>query len=64
MAVQKDKVSRSRRGMRRAHDALKTITAFAEDPTTGEIHRRHHITNKGYYRGRQIVLKKNVLEEE
>lgn len=55
MAVQKDKVSRSRRGMRRAHDALSGAT-LAVDETTGEVHRRHHVTDKGYYRGREILV--------
>lgn len=55
MAVQKDKVTRSRRGMRRAHDAL-TAAALSVDDTTGEVHRRHHITDKGYYRGREVIV--------
>jgi large subunit ribosomal protein L32 len=60
MAVQKDKVSRSRRGMRRAHDALKGPT-LSTDPTTGETHQRHHVTKTGYYRGRQMLdLSKKV----
>lgn len=56
MAVQKSRKSRSRRGMRRAHDALSGPTLSA-DQTTGEIHRRHHISPKGFYKGRQIVEK-------
>ena len=43
MAVQKSKVTRSRRGKRRTHDAL-TGPTLSTDKTTGEIHRRHHIT--------------------
>lgn len=57
MAVQKSRKSRSRRGMRRAHDALTTAT-LSTDPTTGELHRRHHITATGYYRGKQVVVQK------
>jgi large subunit ribosomal protein L32 len=53
MAVQKSKVTRSRRGMRRSHDALKT-PAFSVDSTSGEVHLRHHITPDGYYRGRKV----------
>lgn len=54
MAVQKSRKSRSRRGMRRAHDAIKTPTLSIE-PTSGETHRRHHISADGYYRGRQVI---------
>ena len=44
MAVQKSKVSRARRGARRAHNALKK-EALSLDPVTGEKHLRHHMTN-------------------
>ena len=54
MAVQKNKVTRSRRGQRRSHDALKPAT-LAVDVTTGETHRRHHVTSDGFYRGRKVV---------
>lgn len=54
MAVQQNKKSRSRRGMRRAHDALSGPT-LTTDETTGEIHLRHHVSPDGYYRGRQII---------
>ena len=54
MAVQKSKVSRSRRGQRRSHDAL-TAKALSPDPITGEMHLRHHVTPEGYFKGRQIV---------
>jgi large subunit ribosomal protein L32 len=60
MAVQKSKVSRSRRGQRRSHDAL-TGRALSQDPMTGEMHLRHHVTPDGYFKGRQIV---SVVEEE
>ncbi|QKT04848.1 50S ribosomal protein L32 [Ectothiorhodospiraceae bacterium 2226] len=54
MAVQKSKKSTSRRGMRRAHDAL-TGPTLSIDPTTGETHRRHHVTPDGYYKGRKVI---------
>ncbi len=54
MAVQKSKKTPSRRGMRRSHDALKGPTLSVE-PTTGETHRRHHISADGYYRGRKVT---------
>ena len=60
MAVQQNKKSPSRRGMRRSHDALKGSTLSIE-PTTGETHRRHHISADGYYRGRKVIA---TSEEE
>lgn len=54
MAVQQDKKSRSRRDMRRSHDAL-TTEALSIDSTTGEVHRRHHITADGFYRGKKVI---------
>lgn len=54
MAVQKSRKSRSRRGMRRAHNALTTPT-LSIDAKTGETHRRHHITASGYYRGKKVA---------
>ncbi len=54
MAVQKSKKSRSRRGMRRAHDALSHPT-LSEDQTTGVRHLRHHIGADGFYRGKEII---------
>lgn len=56
MAVQKTRKTRSKRDMRRAHDAL-TGPTLSVDSTTGETHRRHHLTENGYYRGRQVVKK-------
>jgi large subunit ribosomal protein L32 len=57
MAVQKSKVTRSRRGQRRSHDALTSATLSVEQ-TTGEIHRRHHVSADGFYRGRQVITPK------
>lgn len=54
MAVQQNKGTPSRRGSRRSHDALKKA-ALSEDPTTGETHRRHHVSEDGYYRGKKVV---------
>ncbi len=58
MAVQKSRVTRSKRGMRRAHDALSAPTLSIE-PTSGETHRRHRVSPDGYYRGRQVIKPKN-----
>lgn len=54
MAVQKSKKSRSMRGHRRSHDALKA-PALSIDPTSGETHLRHHVTADGYYRGKKVI---------
>jgi len=53
MAVQKSKKSRARRGMRRSHDAISGPTLTVE--TSGETHRRHHVTADGYYKGVQVI---------
>lgn len=54
MAVQQNRKTRSRRGMRRSHDAL-TGPTLSVDPTSGEKHHRHHITADGFYRGRKVI---------
>ena len=54
MAVQKNRKTPSKRGMRRSHDSLKNATVSI-DSFTGEPHRRHHITADGYYRGKKQV---------
>ncbi|MBK5929556.1 50S ribosomal protein L32 [Halochromatium salexigens] len=56
MAVQQNRKTPSKRGMRRSHDALARPT-LSEDGTTGEIHRRHHVTPDGFYRGRKVIDK-------
>jgi large subunit ribosomal protein L32 len=62
MAVQKSKKTPSKRGMRRSHNALSGPT-LSEDQETGEIHRRHHITADGYYKGKQVI-KSKIVEVE
>lgn len=54
MAVQKSKKTRSRRGMRRSHDAL-TGQTLSVDQATGEKHLRHHITPDGFFRGKKVI---------
>jgi large subunit ribosomal protein L32 len=56
MAVQQNKKSRSKRDMRRSHDAL-TGPTLSVDATSGEKHRRHHITADGFYRGVKVIDK-------
>ena len=61
MAVQQRRKTPSRRGMRRAHDALSN-PALSIESTTGEVHRRHHVSADGFYRGRKVI--ETVLDED
>lgn len=54
MAVQQNRKTRSKRDMRRAHDAL-GAAALSTDSETGETHLRHHVSPDGYYRGRKVT---------
>ncbi|MEY1661848.1 50S ribosomal protein L32 [Isoalcanivorax beigongshangi] len=62
MAVQQNRKTRSKRDMRRSHDALSAPT-LTEDTQTGEVHRRHHISPEGMYRGRQVIKPADADEE-
>ncbi len=57
MAVQQNKKSPSRRNMRRSHDAL-SGPPLAVEPSTGEVHLRHHVSRSGFYRGKKVVKTK------
>lgn len=63
MAVQQNRKTRSKRGMRRSHDAL-SHPCLSTDPVTGEVHRRHHVAPDGFYRGEEVVSQKAVTEDE
>ena len=63
MAVQQNKKSPSKRGMHRSHAALKK-PSVAIEPTTGEVHLRHHISPSGVYKGSQVIEKKVRDEQE
>jgi large subunit ribosomal protein L32 len=63
MAVQKSRKTPSTRGMRRSHNAL-TTAAISVDKTSGETHRRHHVTKDGFYRGKQVIVPKTKVVEE
>jgi large subunit ribosomal protein L32 len=54
MAVQQNRKTPSKRGMRRSHDALGG-KALSTESTSGETHLRHHISADGYYRGRKVL---------
>ena len=61
MAVPKSKISKSKRGMRRAHSAL-TSEISNECPNCGEKRRPHHVCPAcGFYNSMEIV---NVSELE
>lgn len=62
MAVQQNRKTPSKRGMRRSHDKLKNPTLSIEQ-TTGELHFRHHVSKDGFYKGRQVVPVKTKAEE-
>tara|TARA_B100000700_G_C14682755_1_gene686141 strand:- start:190 stop:393 length:204 start_codon:yes stop_codon:yes gene_type:complete len=56
MAVPKSKITKSKRGMRRAHDALRGTNAN-ECPNCGELTLPHHICNScGYYGSKEILI--------
>ena len=63
MAVQKGRKTRSRRDMRRSHDALQGPT-LSVDSESGETHRRHHVTADGYYRGKRVIEMPQDVEAE
>ena len=63
MAVQKSKKSRSRSKMRRANVHFQP-DAMTVDTFTGEVHRRHHVTDQGYYKGKQVILPKEKKDKD
>jgi large subunit ribosomal protein L32 len=63
MAVQQNRKTPSRRGMRRSHDSL-SVPALSVEPTTGETHRRHHVSADGFYRGRKVIADKIEADDE
>ena len=62
MAVQQNRKTRSKRGMRRSHDAASNKT-LSVDSTSGETHLRHHVSPDGYYRGRKVVETGDSFED-
>lgn len=64
MAVQQNKVSKSRRNNRRAHDALVAANPN-ECAECGELTRPHHVCRAcGHYNGREVVAMANDVELE
>ena len=55
MAVPKAKTTKSKRNMRRAHDALSSAT-YEECANCGERKRPHHVCGScGHYNGREVT---------
>ncbi len=59
MASPKSRISRARRGMRRAHQAIKTHNVH-RCSNCGALAKPHHLClSCGWYKGRQVVLTQN-----
>ncbi|MCL4720843.1 MAG: 50S ribosomal protein L32 [Gammaproteobacteria bacterium] len=63
MAVQKSRVTPSRKGMRQSHDRVKS-PAISIEPASGETHRRHHISADGYDRGKKVLETRDDADSE
>ena len=64
MAVQQNRVTRSKRGMRRAHDSLSAANVN-ECPNCGELKRPHHVCGAcGFYNDREVVTSQDDIELE
>lgn len=62
MAVPQNRVTRSRRNMRRAHDALVAANP-AECPSCGELKRPHHVcASCGHYDSREVVAQATEVD--
>jgi large subunit ribosomal protein L32 len=62
MAVQQNRVTRSKRNMRRSHDALRA-TAGVECANCGEPKRPHHVCGAcGHYAGREVVARAEDID--
>ena len=63
MAVPKKKISPSRRGMRRSHDAL-GLTTISECANCGAEKLPHHICPScGFYNKKKVILIKKSLDD-
>jgi large subunit ribosomal protein L32 len=62
MAVQQNRKTRSKRNMRRSHDALKPVNN-TECPNCGELKLPHHVCGAcGHYDGREVVAQIDETE--
>ena len=56
MAVPKRKTSKSKRDMRRAHDAIRNLPALQKCANCGEMKQYHRVCPAcGHYRGREVI---------
>jgi large subunit ribosomal protein L32 len=62
MAVPKKKTSKSRRNMRRSHDAL-TAANVVINSSNGSVALSHKIDSEGTYNGRKVVYTTAELAE-
>jgi len=64
MAVPQNRVTRSKRNMRRAHDGLDGANPN-ECPNCGELKRPHHVCPScGYYDGREVIKQADEIDLE
>ncbi len=62
MAVPQNRITRSKRNMRRAHDALVADNP-AECPNCGELKRPHHVCSEcGHYAEREVVAMADEID--
>lgn len=62
MAVQQNRKTRSKRNMRRAHDALVAANPN-ECPSCGELKRPHHVCPScGHYDNREVVARAREID--
>lgn len=60
MAVPQRKISKSRKNMKRSHDAMST-PSLGRCPRCGQAAKPHCVCNNcGHYRGRQVVDKEGL----
>ena len=66
MAVPKKKISKSKRGNRRAGNGAKKLSFpnISVDSVTGEDKIAHHVSPSGYYNGKKVVEEKEVEANE
>ena len=59
MAVPKRKTSPSKRGSRRAHDALRPLNLVV-NRTSGELQLPHHVCPAGFYKAKDVMTSRKV----
>lgn len=54
MAVPARKISKMKKKLRRTHQKV-SRPEIAFDEATGDYHRSHHVSLKGYYKGKKVI---------